>query len=133
MNEKYIQMLRDTIKAKHGCVSRYSETIAVKEELDGKTIWEGKVEVFDLAGHPKAAQAYAWGYDDHDGRKQYVTVLKATPIDSAARLGVRRQRTKMMPAPYSHCPPTPTHNPRRLHRAYNVIIILADQYLQWSF
>jgi hypothetical protein len=85
MNEKYIQTLRDAIKVKHGCVSRYSQTISVKEEVDGKTVWEGKVEVFDLAGHPKAAQAYAWGYDDQEGRKQYVTVLKAAPVDSAQR------------------------------------------------
>ena len=85
MNEKYIQTLRDAIRAKHGCVSRYSQTVSVKEELNGKTVWDGKVEVFDLAGHPKAAQAYAWGYEDQDGRKQYVTMLKVAPVDSAQR------------------------------------------------
>lgn len=85
MNEKYIQSLREAIQKNHGCISRYAQTVAVKEERDGKVVWEGKVEVFDLAGNPKAAQCYAWGHKDADGRWQYVTMLKAAPVDSALK------------------------------------------------
>lgn len=82
MNEKYIQALRDAIQTTHGCPSRYAQSAAVKEETNGKIVWEGKVEVFDLARHPKAQHCYAWGYKDADGRWQYVTVLKVPPVDS---------------------------------------------------
>ncbi|HUO10247.1 MAG TPA: hypothetical protein VM008_18215 [Phycisphaerae bacterium] len=85
MNEKYIQSLRDAIQKKHGCISRYAQTVAVKDEREGKVVWEGKVEVFDLAGHAKAAQCFAWGYKDEEGRWQYVTVLKVAPVDSALK------------------------------------------------
>jgi hypothetical protein len=58
------------------------ETVVVKEEFNGKPVWEGNVEVFDVAGHPKARQCYAWGFKDDDGRWQYVAVLKIHPADS---------------------------------------------------
>jgi hypothetical protein len=84
MNEKYIQSLRDAIQKKHGCISRYAQTVAVKEEADGALPeWQGNVEVFDLANHPQARQCYAWSYKDDTGRLQYVTVL-SPPIKSAA-------------------------------------------------
>ena len=82
MNEKYIQALRDAIRHTHGCESRYIETVPVKEDFKGQTAWKGDVEVFDLAGHPKARQCYAWGYRDDSGRWQYVAVLKLPPVDS---------------------------------------------------
>ena len=82
MNEKYIQSLRDTIQKTHGCISRYVQTVPVKDEREGKVMWEGRVEVFDLAGHPKAAQCFAWGHKDEEGRWQYVTMLKVAPVDS---------------------------------------------------
>ena len=42
---------------------RAMQTVAVKEERDGETVWEGKVEVFGLwRGIRRRAQCYAWGY-----------------------------------------------------------------------
>jgi hypothetical protein len=84
MNEKYIQALRDAIQHMHGCASRYVSTVPVKEEHQGRTVWDGDVEVFDLAGHPKASQCEAWGYQDDAGKWQYVAVLKIVPADSPA-------------------------------------------------
>jgi len=83
MNEKYIQMLRDAIQQAHHCVSRYAQAVAVKEEVNGQIVWEGKVEVFDLAAHPKARQCYAWSFKDDKGRLQYVTFLRLAPIETA--------------------------------------------------
>ena len=82
MNQKYIQALRDAIRHTHGCASRYGKTVPVKEVFNGKTVWGGDVEVFDLAGHPKATQCYAWGLQDDAGKWQYVAVLKVDPVDS---------------------------------------------------
>jgi hypothetical protein len=36
------------------------------KQFEGKTAWQGTVEVFDLIGHPKAKRAYAWTYRDGD-------------------------------------------------------------------
>ena len=82
MNEKYIQELRDAIRQTHGCASRYAQAVPIKEEFNGETVWDGNVEVFDLAGHPTARQCYAWGFKDDWGRWQYVAVLKLSPVDS---------------------------------------------------
>lgn len=73
--------LQDIIKKLHGCDSKYLESVPIKEEFQGKTVWEGIVEVFDLLGHPKAKQCYAWAYPDK-GKMNYVTVLKVPPVDS---------------------------------------------------
>jgi hypothetical protein len=37
-----------------------AQSIPVRETFEGKTVWEGVVHVFDLAGHPTATRAYAW-------------------------------------------------------------------------
>ncbi len=84
MNEKYIQSLRNAIQTQHGCISRYVQTVAVKgvTPLNG---WQGNVEIFDLAGHAKARQCFAWGFRDEAGRWQYLATLKISPIDSAEK------------------------------------------------
>jgi hypothetical protein len=58
---------------------------AVHEVFQGKTVWEGDVEVFDLHGHAKAKRAYAWSHLDgkHDERTRFVAVLEIPPVESA--------------------------------------------------
>ena len=57
----------------------------VKETFQGKTVWEGIVEVFELVGHPKAPKVYAWSHETNDPKKpkRHVTVLHIAPILSA--------------------------------------------------
>ncbi|HWF14088.1 MAG TPA: hypothetical protein VG272_10165 [Candidatus Acidoferrales bacterium] len=57
----------------------------VKETFQGKTIWEGIVEVFELKGHPQTERVYAWSHDTDDPKKpkRHVTVLHIAPILSA--------------------------------------------------
>ena len=52
--------------------------------FQGKTVWEGIVEVFELHNHPKAARAYAWAYDTDDPKKpkKHVAVLHLEPVTS---------------------------------------------------
>jgi hypothetical protein len=81
----YIQELRETIRRLHGAEAIHVESVAVKETFQGKTVWEGIVEVFDLHGHPKASRVYAWSHDT-DGPekpKRHVTVLHIGPVTSA--------------------------------------------------
>jgi hypothetical protein len=82
----YIQELKEVIRRLHGVESEHVESVPVKEVFNGRTVWEGIVEVFDLHGHPKAPRVYAWTNetDDPDNPKHHVTVLHLGPVTSAA-------------------------------------------------
>lgn len=80
----YIEELRDVIRKLHGVEARHVESVRVKETFQGKTVWEGIVEVFDLVGHPKAHRAYAWAHDGERPKESSVAVLHIAPITSAA-------------------------------------------------
>lgn len=80
----YIEELREVIRRLHGVESRHVKSVSVKEIFQGKTVWEGTVEVFDLHGHPKAPKAYAWSHDTDDPQnpKRHVAVLHIPPVTS---------------------------------------------------
>jgi len=81
----YIEELQDVIRRLHGVESKHVESVPVTETFQGRTVWEGIVEVFELHGHPKAARAYAWSHKTDGPKKQkHVTVLHVAPITSAA-------------------------------------------------
>ena len=81
----YLEELRRTIRRIHGADSEHVESVPVKEEFQGKTVWEGVVEVFSLTGHPTAHRVYAWSHatDDPEQPRRHVTVLHLHPIKSA--------------------------------------------------
>jgi hypothetical protein len=88
-----ISDLQDVIRKLHGVESKHVESVAVKEEFQGKTVWDGVVEVFELVGHPKASRLYAWSHDANGTKKRHVTVLHVAPIDSpkaAVRASIAR-------------------------------------------
>lgn len=73
-----IEELRDAIHTLHGGKATHAESVAVKETFQGRTVWDGIVEVFHLEGHPKTNKVYAWMHDT--GEKSYpVTVLHIHP------------------------------------------------------
>jgi hypothetical protein len=79
----YIEELRDVIRRLHGVDSTHVESVPIKETHNGKTVWEGIVEVFDLKDHPKAKRLYAWAYDTgNPKRPKHVTVLHMGPVTS---------------------------------------------------
>ena len=84
---KHIQMkhldLKQAIRNLHGCDAAWVEALPVKETLQGQTVWEGAVQVFDLIGHPTAARCYAWSHavEGSDNRR-FVAVLHQGPVDS---------------------------------------------------
>jgi hypothetical protein len=79
---KYIEELREAIRRLHGVESEHVESVPVKETFQGRTVWEGVVEVFDLIGHPKASRAYAWSHDAEGGKRAHIAVLHVPPVDS---------------------------------------------------
>jgi hypothetical protein len=80
----YLDELRDAIQAMHGAKATHRESVPVKEVFQGKTVWDGIVEVFDLHGHPKANTAYAWSHetDDPATPTRHVSVLHIPPAVS---------------------------------------------------
>lgn len=79
-----IQELRDVIRRLHGAEARHLESVSVKETFEGRTVWEGIVEVFELIGHPKASKVYAWAHDTDDPQhsRRHVAVLHIHPVTS---------------------------------------------------
>lgn len=84
MKAHYIDELAKIIWKLHGSAASHVETVPVKESFQGQTVWEGDVEVFDLADHPKASRVYAWAHqtDDPQRPKRHVTVLHVAPVTS---------------------------------------------------
>lgn len=74
--------LQEAIRRQLGCESRWVESVPVREEREGKTVWDGIVQVFALVGHPKAKRAYAWsqGGEGASARRSHV-VLGIPPVD----------------------------------------------------
>jgi len=83
MDDAGIPALQDAIRHMHGCESRWIESVPVHEKHEGKTVWEGEVQVFDLVGHPKAKRAYAWSYATEGTKRKFVAVLGLQPVTDA--------------------------------------------------
>jgi hypothetical protein len=81
----YIEELRTVILRLHNADATHVESVPVKETFQGKTVWDGVVEVFELHGHSTASKVYAWAHDTDDPEKprRHVTVLHNYPITSA--------------------------------------------------
>ena len=80
MTQLYLENLRDAVTAMHGCDCSHLETSTVIEQVEGKTIWSGKVETFDLRGHEDATQAFGWAWEE-GGEPKYIAVLNVPPIN----------------------------------------------------
>ncbi len=82
-----IDELKNVIRDLHGTEATHVETVPVKETFQGETVWEGKVEVFDLHDHPQTSRVYAWSHetDDPDNPRQHITVLHIPPATSPLR------------------------------------------------
>jgi hypothetical protein len=89
----YLEELQEIIHKLHGVHSTHLQSVPVTERFEGKVVWDGVVEVFQLFGHPKATHAYAWSHktDDPKQPKRSVTVLKIPPAvspETAVRLAI---------------------------------------------
>jgi hypothetical protein len=83
-NRQYIERLEQVITHLHSAVPTWRESVPVHEVFRGQTVWKGNVEVFDLAGHPKAKRCYAWSYPERgvDQDEKFVAVLELPPVVS---------------------------------------------------
>jgi hypothetical protein len=75
--------LRMAIERMHGGSATLAQSVPVRETFEGKTVWEGVVHVFDLAGHPTATRAYAWPFPaEGSDQLRIVAVLHTARINS---------------------------------------------------
>jgi hypothetical protein len=77
-----VRRLQRAIRDLHGLDAEHVESVGVVETFEGKTVWEGDVEVFRVRGHPQAISAFAWTYEDDDGKLHHVALLGVPPVDS---------------------------------------------------
>jgi hypothetical protein len=80
----YIAELKATIRRLHRCEAAHTRTESVKEIVNGQTLFDGRVEVFALAGHDRALRCYAWGHLHEDAHWEVTTVLAIPPVVSAS-------------------------------------------------
>lgn len=80
----FLARLQAAVSQLHNCGAVWRESVPVTEIFRGKTLWRGEVEVFDLAGHPKARRAYGWSHPEGQDSKgeRFVAVLELPPVDS---------------------------------------------------
>lgn len=81
----YLARLQVAVSQLHNCGAVWRESVSVHEVFHGQTVWKGEVEVFDLAGHPKAKRCYGWSHPENsDGTgERFVAVLEIPPVESA--------------------------------------------------
>jgi hypothetical protein len=82
--QDYLARLQVAVSQLHNCGAVWRESVPVREVFRGKIIWQGNVEIFDLAGHPKAKRAYGWSHPEGDDNKgeRFVAVLEIPPVVS---------------------------------------------------
>ena len=75
--------LKRAIEQMHGGSATLAQSVPVRETFEGKTVWEGVVHVFDLAGHPTATRAYAWSSPiEGSAKRRFFAVLHLPPINN---------------------------------------------------
>jgi len=82
VSEFYIENLASGIQKIWGCSAKHLRTVPVRAMFNDKIAWDGEVEVFELAGHPKAKLCYSWGLSDNDGKLDATNVLEIPPVNS---------------------------------------------------
>jgi len=83
MAEVEADQLKQAVEGMHGGSATLSQSVPVRETFEGKTVWEGVVHVFDLAGHSTATRAYAWSSPiEGSAKRRFFAVLHTDRINS---------------------------------------------------
>jgi len=76
------EKIKEAIERKALCQVRYLHTQPLRLVEDGQITWRGKVEVFQLDGHPEAKIAFGWGIPVDENRMECVTVIGRPPLET---------------------------------------------------
>jgi hypothetical protein len=76
-----IEKLKHAVEKACRCKAIHARSSTVIEGIEGEHVWDGLVEVFDLEGHFRAKQCYAFLFAE-DGHSVIKTVLGVQSIKS---------------------------------------------------
>lgn len=95
-----IDIIRENIRKSDSCEARHVQSVPIREEHEGKVVWDGVVEVFEL-DDPDATTAYGWRHENDDGRMVTNVVIGVEPInrprDAVRAAVVAEMRLTMAP------------------------------------
>lgn len=78
-----INALAHAVQNLHECKAVFKRSVHILEKFSGATAWEGVVSVFELSGHPKATQCYAWSLPvERSAKRKFYAVLHIPPVNS---------------------------------------------------
>jgi hypothetical protein len=78
-----LDQLREAVERMHGGTAAFAQSVPVRETFEGKSVWEGVVQIFDLTGHPTATRAYAWSSPiEGSTKRRFFAVLHSARINS---------------------------------------------------
>ena len=89
-----IESLRRLVERAYNCKARHSSSTPVLETFNGKTVWDGVVETFDLDGYATASRCYAFQFV-RDDKPEIKIVLAVPGVDSplaAVRAAIAAKR-----------------------------------------
>jgi hypothetical protein len=81
--DNLIEALKQVICENHDCSVSHRQSVWIEESDEGKTLWTGQVEIFEVQGHAKAKTAYGWWQEDSG--IGLVTILALTPTLDARK------------------------------------------------
>jgi hypothetical protein len=82
--QKNLERLKHAVEDVHQCSARHCMSVKIKEEVQGQTVWDGVVEVFDLTGNSKSSICYAWwrATEKEGSNEGFVAMLAIPPVIS---------------------------------------------------
>jgi hypothetical protein len=97
--EVSVNQVRWAVERQHGGTAKFVTKLPVKEVFEGKTVWEGVVQIFDPEGNAKATRAYAWSSPIEGSKKRrfYAVLHQAgirSPLDAVRAAIMAERRAK---------------------------------------
>lgn len=91
--------LKQAVEQQYGGTAMLADVVSVKEEFQGKTVWEGMVHVFNLTGNTESTIAYAWSSPiEGSTKRRFFAVLHLggirSPQDAVRAAIVAENRAK---------------------------------------
>jgi hypothetical protein len=83
VSEVTSDQLKAAVESQHGGTATFVQSVPIRETFKDQEVWNGAVQVFDLAGSPSGAtRAYAWSHAiDGSPKRRFFAVLGIPPIN----------------------------------------------------
>src|ERR1700757_3533660 len=97
MSEVFPDQLKQAVEYQYGGIAKHIQSVPAHESRNGRTIWNGAVQIYDLTDSPSGAtRAYAWSYGLEDGRRRIFALLHGGSVTGpreAVRAAIVTEKT----------------------------------------